>query len=77
MTQPDHRSGEDRTVVPLARVRRRLIGLLRSLLRSLMRGLAGLAALGCAVAGVWLLFGLGWALLAAVPFLLLLDARVA
>jgi hypothetical protein len=73
MTQPDRRSGEDRTVVPLARVRRRLVGLLRSL----MRGLAGLAALGCAVAGVWLLFGLGWALLAAVPFLLLLDARVA
>lgn len=42
----------------------------------LMRGLPGLAAMGCAVAGAWVLFGLGWALLAAVPFLLLADSRV-
>jgi hypothetical protein len=35
----------------------------------LVRRLPGLGALGCAVAGVWLLWGLGWALLAAVPFL--------
>lgn len=36
----------------------------------------GLLALVCAVAGVAVLFGLGWALLAAVPFLLLADRRV-
>jgi hypothetical protein len=41
----------------------------------LLRGWAGLAAFGCAVAGVWTLAGLGWALLAAVPFLLLADHR--
>jgi hypothetical protein len=35
----------------------------------------GLAALVCAVAGVAVLWGLGWALLAAVPFLLLADRR--
>ena len=39
------------------------------------RLLPGLAAVGCAVAGSWLLWGLGVALLVAVPFLLLLDAR--
>lgn len=42
----------------------------------LVRGLPGLAAMGCAIAGTWLLFGLGWALLVAVPFLMLLDARI-
>ena len=41
----------------------------------LVRRLPGLAALVCSVAGVWLLAGLGWALLAAVPFLLLADHR--
>lgn len=40
-----------------------------------VRVLPGIGALGCAVAGTWLLWGLGWALLAAVPFLLVLDHR--
>lgn len=35
----------------------------------------GVAALGCAVTGSWLLWGAAVALLVAVPFLLLLDAR--
>lgn len=39
------------------------------------RLLPGLAALGCAVAGSLLLWGVGVALLVAVPFLLALDAR--
>src|SRR3954464_12194076 len=39
------------------------------------RLLPGLAAVGCAMAGTWLLWGLGWALLVASAFLLLLDAR--
>lgn len=39
------------------------------------RLLPGVGAVGCAVAGSWLLWGLGVALLVAVPFLLLLDAR--
>lgn len=39
------------------------------------RLLPGLAAIGCAVAGSWLLWGIGVALLVAVPFLLILDAR--
>lgn len=39
------------------------------------RLLPGLAAVSCAVAGSWLLWSLGVALLVAVPFLLLLDAR--
>jgi hypothetical protein len=39
------------------------------------RLLPGVAALGCAVAGAWLLWSLGVALLVAVPFLLALDAR--
>lgn len=42
----------------------------------LVRGLPGVAAMACAVAGVWTLVGFGWALLAAVPFLLLVDARM-
>ena len=41
----------------------------------LIRGLPGLAAMVCAVAGVGLLLGGGAALLAAVPFLLALDSR--
>lgn len=41
----------------------------------LVRGLPGLAAMGCAVAGVWGLLGWQWGLIAAVPFLLLLDAK--
>jgi hypothetical protein len=39
------------------------------------RLLPGLAAVGCAVAGAWLLWSLGVALLVASGFLLLLDAR--
>jgi hypothetical protein len=35
--------------------------------------LPGLLALVCAVAGVFLLWGPGWAFLAAVPFLILID----
>lgn len=37
--------------------------------------LPGLAAFACTVAGVYLLTSVAWALLAAVPFLLLLDRR--
>ena len=39
------------------------------------RLIPGLAAVGCAVAGAWLLWSLGVALLVAAGFLLLLDAR--
>lgn len=39
------------------------------------RLLPGLAAMGCAIAGAVLLWGVGVALLVAVPFLLLLDAQ--
>jgi hypothetical protein len=39
------------------------------------RLLPGVAAVGCAFAGSWLLWSLGVALLVVVPFLLLLDAR--
>jgi hypothetical protein len=39
------------------------------------RLLPGLGAVGCAVAGSWLLWGLGVALLVAAGFCLLLDAR--
>lgn len=41
----------------------------------LVRGLPGLAAMACAVAGVGVLLGYGAALIAAVPFLLALDHR--
>jgi hypothetical protein len=53
-------------------------GCLRDMLGGAVTGarlVPGLGAVGCAVAGTWLLWGLGWALLAAVPFLLLIDAR--
>jgi hypothetical protein len=39
------------------------------------RMLPGVAAVGCAVAGSWWLWNVGVALLVAVPFLLLVDAR--
>ncbi len=39
------------------------------------RLIPGLAAIGCAVAGSWLLWGLGVALLVAAGFCLLIDAR--
>lgn len=54
---------------------RRAAGAAAGVVGRLVRGLPGLAAMGCGVAGVWLLFGLGWALIAAVPFLLALDAK--
>lgn len=62
----------------LARVRRALRGYVRAVLgwaTTPARLLPGAAALGCTVAGTYLLAGVGWALLSAVPFLLLLDAR--
>lgn len=40
------------------------------------RSVPGVAALGCAVAGVQIKWGTGWALLAGVPFLLLMDRRL-
>lgn len=43
--------------------------------RSLAR-LPGIAALVCAVAGVYLLAGVGWALIAAAVLLLLVDRRM-
>lgn len=43
--------------------------------RALVR-LPGLAAVGCAVAGSYLLWGLGVALLVAAGFLLLIDRRM-
>jgi hypothetical protein len=61
-----------------ARARRAVRGCLRAVLGWAVRParlLPGLGAFGCAVAGSWLLWGLGVALLVAVPFLLLLDAR--
>lgn len=60
------------------RARRAARGWLRAVLGWAVRParlLPGVAAVGCAVAGTWLLWGLGWALLAAVPFLLVLDYR--
>lgn len=43
------------------------------LVRFLLRYLPGVLAIACAVCGTYVLFGVGWALLAAVPFLLALD----
>jgi hypothetical protein len=60
------------------RARRALRGCARAVLGWAVRParlLPGLAAVGCAIAGTWLLWGLGWALLAAVPFLMVIDAR--
>lgn len=60
------------------RARRALRGCARAVLGWAARParlLPGVAAVGCAVTGSWLLWGLGWALLVAVPFLLLIDAR--
>jgi hypothetical protein len=62
----------------LTRARRALRGCVRAVLgwaTTPARLLPGAAALGCTVAGTYLLAGVGWALLSAVPFLLLLDAR--
>jgi hypothetical protein len=59
-------------------VRRALRGCARAVLGWATRParlLPGAAAVVCTVAGTWVLWGLGWALLAAVPFLLALDAR--
>jgi len=61
-----------------ARARRALRGWARAVLGWATRParlLPGLAAVGCGVAGAWLLWGLGVALLVAAGFCLLLDAR--
>jgi hypothetical protein len=61
-----------------SRARRALGGWARAVLGWAVRParlIPGLSAVGCAVAGSWQLWGLGVALLVAVPFLLLLDAR--
>lgn len=68
----------DRELGRPARVRRALRGWVRAVLGWATRParlLPGIAAVGCAVAGTWLLWSLGWALLVAAAFLLLLDAR--
>jgi hypothetical protein len=41
-----------------------------------VRSLPGVAALGCAVTGTAILWGTGWAFLAAVPFLLILAREL-
>lgn len=41
-----------------------------------IRTLPGFAAVGCAVAGSWHLWGWGWALLVAAVFLLAFDRRI-
>lgn len=61
-----------------ARARRAFRGWARAVLGWAARParlLPGLAAIGCAVAGTFLLWGLGVALLVAAAFFLLLDAR--
>ena len=63
----------------LARARQRAwaaaLGVSAGLGRALVR-LPGLAAFVCAVSGVYLLAGLGWALIAAAVMLLLVDRRM-
>jgi hypothetical protein len=61
-----------------ARARRAFRGWARAVLGWAARParlIPGLAAVGCGVAGAWLLWGLGVALLVAAGFCLLLDAR--
>jgi len=41
-----------------------------------VKSLPGVAATGCAVTGAAILWGAGWAFLAAVPFLLLLAVEI-
>jgi hypothetical protein len=68
----------ERRVRRLTRARRALRGGARAVLGWAARParlIPGLAAVGCAVAGSWLLWGLGVALLVAAGFCLLLDAR--
>jgi hypothetical protein len=63
---------------PPRRVRRALGGWARATTTRLAgpaRMLPGLGAAGCAVAGSWLLWSLGVALLVAAALLLLIDAR--
>lgn len=60
------------------RARRALRGWARAVLGWAVRParlIPGLAAMGCAIAGTWLLWGIGVALLVAAAFLLALDAR--
>lgn len=54
----------------------RLAGGFATALGRCVRSLPGVAALGCAVTGAAILWGVGWAFLAAVPFLLLLALEV-
>jgi hypothetical protein len=73
--QPDLRSVEAQQ---MAGARRALGGWARAArgrLAGPARLLPGLAAAGCAVAGAWLLWSLGVALLVAAGLLLLVDAR--
>lgn len=41
-----------------------------------VRVLPGFAAMICGIAGTWMLAGIGWALIVAAVFLLLLDSKV-
>jgi len=87
MTAPDYvglglapplAAGDQQRPRRAAQARRALRGSARAVLGWSARParlLPGLGAISCAVAGSWLLWGLGVALLVAVPFLLLLDAR--
>ena len=52
---------------------RRLAGSLAEAAGRAVASLPGVLALACAVVGVFLLFGVGWAFLSAVPFLLAMD----
>ena len=52
---------------------RRWAGSLAEVAGRAVASLPGVLALACAVVGVFLLFGVGWAFLSAVPFLLAMD----
>lgn len=54
----------------------RVAGALAEAAGRAVASLPGLLAMACAVAGVFVMWGLGWALLAAVPFLLAADRKV-
>lgn len=84
MAEPMHAVTEPPTVFPPAREQARPAWRFRVRLwwRALVARLAaparllpGLAAAGCALAGAWLLWSLGVALLVAAGLLLLVDAR--
>jgi MYXO-CTERM domain-containing protein len=54
----------------------RALGAAAELAGRQIRTLPGVAALGCAAAGTWHLWGWGWALLVAAGFLLVLAREV-